>query len=176
VQLEAVNAIAQLIAAIGVIVSLFYLAAQIRQNTRSMRAVVVVVDSLAHSLVDLLGPHAQNPESLRAFSVVTENWNGASDEDRARTLPLIFALFKLFENAWFQQRQGTLDRQQWAGWDAYIRIYYHRPRVKTWWTMRRAAFAEGFRNYLEKRQPVEDLPPISQLIRGESSSAASETT
>ena len=173
-KLEAVNAIAQLIAAIGVIVSLFYLAAQIRQNTRSMRA--VVVDSLAHSLVDLLGPHAQNPQSLRAFSVVTENWNGASDEDRARTLPLIFALFKLFENAWFQQRQGTLDRQQWAGWDAYIRIYYHRLGVKTWWTMRRAAFAEGFRNYLEKSQPVEDLTPISQLIRGESSSAASETT
>jgi hypothetical protein len=34
-----------------------------------MRA--VVVDSLAHSLVDLLGPHAQNPQSLRAFSVVS---------------------------------------------------------------------------------------------------------
>jgi hypothetical protein len=130
VKLEAVNAIAQLIAAIGVLASLFYLAAQIRQNTRSMRA--VVVDSLAHSLVDLLGPHVQNPESLRAFSVVTENWNGASDEDRARTVPLIFALFKLFENAWFQQRQGTLDRQQWEGWDAYIRIYYHRPGVTTW--------------------------------------------
>ena len=129
-KLEAVNAIAQLIAAIGVLASLFYLAAQIRQNTRSMRA--VVVDSLAHSLVDLLGPHVQNPESLRAFSVVTENWNGASDEDRARTVPLIFALFKLFENAWFQQRQGTLDRQQWEGWDAYIRIYYHRPGVTTW--------------------------------------------
>jgi len=70
VQLEAVNAIAQLIAAIGVIVSLFYLAAQIRQNTRSMRA--VVVDSLAHSLVDLLEPHTRNPESLRAFSAVTQ--------------------------------------------------------------------------------------------------------
>jgi hypothetical protein len=98
VKLEAVNAIAQLIAAIGVIVSLFYLAAQIRQNTRSMRA--VVVDSLAHSLVDLLGPHTQNPESLRAFSVVTEDWNAASDEDRARALPFIFATFKLFENAW----------------------------------------------------------------------------
>jgi hypothetical protein len=52
-KLEAVNALAQLIAAIGVIVSLFYLAAQIRQNTRSTRA--VVVDSLAHGLVELLG-------------------------------------------------------------------------------------------------------------------------
>ena len=102
VKLEAVNALAQLIAAIGVIASLFYLAAQIRQNTRSMRA--VVVDSLAHSLVDLLGPHTQNPESLRAFSAVTENWNAASDDDRARALPFIFATFMLFENAWFQQR------------------------------------------------------------------------
>jgi len=169
VTLEAVNALAQLIAAIGVIASLFYLAAQIRQNTRSMRA--VVVDSLAHSLVDLLGPHTQNPESLRAFSAVTENWNAASDDDRARALPFIFATFKLFENAWFQQRQGTLDQQQWAGWDAYIRIYYHQPGVKTWWSMRRAAFAPGFRNYLESSKPVEDLPPISRLIRGESSPA-----
>ena len=57
--MEVVNAIAQLIAAVGVIVSLFYLAAQVRQNTRSMRA--VVVDSLAHSLVDLVGPQAYDP-------------------------------------------------------------------------------------------------------------------
>jgi len=102
VQLEAVNAIAQLIAAIGVIVSVFYLAAQIRQNIRSMRA--VVVDSLAHSLVDLLGPHTRNPESLRAFSAVTENWNAASDNDRARALPsssrhLSFSKMRGFSNA-----------------------------------------------------------------------------
>ena len=172
--IEAVNAFAQLIAAVGVIVSLFYLAAQIRQNTRSMRA--VVVDSLAHSLVDLLGPQAQNPESLRALSIVTENWNAASDEDRARSLPFIFATFKLFENAWFQQRQGTLDQQQWEGWDAYIRIYYHQPGVKTWWTMRRAAFAAGFRDYVEKSQPVVNLLPIGQLIRGEPQSARSSPT
>jgi hypothetical protein len=122
-----------------------------------MRA--VVVDSLAHSLVDLLGRHTQNPESLRAFSAVTKNWNAASDDDRARALPFIFATFKLFENAWFQQRQGTLHQQQWAGGDAYIRIYYPQPGVKTWWSMRRAAFAPGFRNYLESKEPVEDLPP-----------------
>jgi hypothetical protein len=114
VRLEANNALAQLIPAIGVIVSLFYLAAQIRQNTRSIRA--VVVDSLAHSLVDLLGPQA------------------------------------------------------------YIPIYYHQPGVKTWWTMRRAAFAAGFHDHLEKSQPVEDLPWIGELIRDESHSAASERT
>ena len=163
--LEAVNTVAQLIAALGVVASLFYLAAQIRQNTRSMRA--IVVDSLAHSLVDLIGPQAYDPIAMRAFSTVCENWNDASEEDRARALPLMFALFKLFENAWFQQRQRTLDPQQWEGWDVYIRIYYHRAGVKAWWTMRRQAFAVGFRNYVETSQPIQNVPSIEQLIRGD---------
>lgn len=108
--LEAINALAQLIAAIGVIVSLFYLAAQIRQNTRSMRA--VVVDSLAHSLIDLLSPQAYDLQAMRAFAAAVEDWHGVTEEDRARSLSFMFPTFKLFENAWFQQRQGTLDEQQ----------------------------------------------------------------
>jgi hypothetical protein len=44
VNLETISAIAQIVAAIGVIASLFYLAVQIRQNTLSQRS--VAVDSL----------------------------------------------------------------------------------------------------------------------------------
>jgi len=45
VKLKIINALAQMITAAGVIVSPFYLAPQIRQNTRPMWA--MVVDSLA---------------------------------------------------------------------------------------------------------------------------------
>jgi hypothetical protein len=164
VNLETISAIAQLVAALGVIASLFYLAAQIRQNTRSMRA--VVVDSLAHSLIDLLGPQAHDLEFTRAFSRVIKDWNGASEEDRARTVSVLLAVFKLFENAWFQKRQGTLDPQQWEGWDAYARMYFHLPGVQTWWQLRRAAFAHGFRNYREASQPIAEMTPLSEIIRG----------
>jgi hypothetical protein len=166
VKLEAINALAQLIAAIGVIVSLFYLAAQIRQNTRSMRA--VVVDSLAHSLIDLLSPQAYDLEAMRAFAAAVEDWHGVTEEERARSLSFMFPTFKLFENAWFQQRQGTLDKQQWEGWDAYIRMYYHRPGVKIWWSLRKMAFAPGFRHYLEATEPIEGVLSIGELIRGKS--------
>ena len=162
--LETLSALAQLIAAIGVIASLFYLAAQIRQNTRSMRA--VVVDSLAHSLIDLLGPQAHDVEFTRAFTRVIIDWNGATEEDRIRTVSVLLAVFKLFENAWFQKRQGTLDAQQWEGWDAYARMYFHLPGVKTWWKMRRAAFASGFRDYMEATEPMPDMVPLSQVILG----------
>jgi hypothetical protein len=164
VKLEIVNALAQLIAAVGVIVSLFYLAVQIRQNTRSMRA--MAVGSLAQSIADVIRPMAEDRELMRAFHVVVEHWYGATDDDRMRALPLFFSTFKLFENAWFQQRQGALDPQQWQGWDAYIRMYYHRPGVKVWWQLRRAAFAAGFRDYVESSEPINELPSVTELIRG----------
>ena len=162
--LETINAIAQLIAAIGVVASLFYLAVQIRQNTRSQKS--VVVDSLTRSLMELLGPQAHDVEFTRAFTRVIKDWDGASDEDRARTVAVLLAVFKLSENAWFQKRQGTLDSQQWEGWDAYARMYFHLPGVKTWWQLRRAAFAHGFRDYIESSQPIPEMVPLSEMIRG----------
>jgi len=61
---------------------------------------------------------------------------------------------QLFENAWFQQRQGTLEREQWESWDLHIRVYYHRPGVQAWWSDRRTMSARGFRNYVEATEPV----------------------
>ena len=161
--LETLNAVAQLVAAIGVIASLFYLAVQIRQNTRSQRS--VVVDSLTSSLINLVGPQSTDPVLTRAFASATEDWYGAAEADRLRALAVLFPLFKLFENAWFQKRQGTLDAQQWEGWDVYMRMYYHRPGVKSWWQLRRAAFAHGFRDYIEATQPIAEMVPLSEMIR-----------
>ena len=158
------NAIAQLVAAIGVVVSLFYLAAQIRQNTRSQRS--AVVDSLTSSLIAALGPQGSDLAIMRAFVATVEDWHSATEEDRMRAVPVFFSVFNLFENAWFQQRHETLDPQQWQGWDLYIRSYYHRPGVKTWWSRRRAMFAAGFRDYLESTEPVLEAVPLAQLIRG----------
>src|SRR5437660_4524163 len=112
VNLETVSAIAQIIAAIGVIASLFYLAAQIRQNTRSQRS--VVVDSLTGSLIAVLGPQAADPAITRACAAAVEDWPGATEEDRLRAAAVLLALFKLAGDAWFQERRGTLDREQCA--------------------------------------------------------------
>ena len=63
---ETINVWAQLIASIGVIVSLFYVAAQVRQNTRSSRA--IVVDSLARSM------HVSNSPCSCAHSTMTRRF------------------------------------------------------------------------------------------------------
>jgi len=166
VSLETINSIAQIVAAIGVVASLFYLAVQIRQNTKSQRS--VVVDSLTSSLIALLGQQASDPALTRAFATAVEDWHKATEEDRLRAIAVLFSIFKLFENAWFQQRQGALEREQWEGWDLYVRVYYHRPGVQVWWADRRGMFAVGFRKYVEATKPVSGVSPLSQLIRGKS--------
>jgi hypothetical protein len=168
VNLETINTVAQLVAAFGVVASLFYLSVQIRQNTISQRA--IVVDSLAHAFVDLLGPQAIDADLANVFASVVADWDNASLEQRGRAITVLFPMFKVFEDAWFQYRHGTLDAEHWEGWDAFIRMYYHQPGVQVWWRLRRAAFARGFREYLEKSVPVADLPAIGRVIAGGSAS------
>ena len=128
--LETVNAIAQLLAATGVIASLFYLAAQIRQNTRSMRA--VVVDSFAHSLIDLLGPQAFDLEFTRAFSRVTKDWNAASEEDRMRTVAVLIVYAEAFRKRLvFKDVRARWTRSSGRDGMPYARMYFHLPGVKT---------------------------------------------
>src|SRR6266404_3032840 len=143
--METVNVWAQLIASLGVIISLFYLAAQVRQNTRSSRA--IVVDSLARSMHDLAFEMAQSDQLLKTATTL-KDWKNASELERARAASFMLGYFKLFANAWFQMRKGTLDRDQWQGYDAFLRTVLIQPAVKPWWEMRRTFFAPGLREYV----------------------------
>jgi hypothetical protein len=163
--METINVWAQLIASIGVIVSLFYVAAQVRQNTRSSRA--IVVDSLARSMHDLAFEMAQN-DQLLATATMLKDWSSASEMERARYASFMLGYFKLFENGWFQMRQGTLEADQWEGYAEFLRTVWMVPTVKTWWSMRRTFFAPGFRRYVENCKEAPGVPSLSELVQRES--------
>jgi hypothetical protein len=163
--METVNVWAQLIASLGVIISLFYLTAQVRQNTRSARA--IVVDSLARSMHDLAFEIAQNDELLKLATTSLQDWNSGTELERARFASFMLGYFKLFENAWFQMRKGTLERDQWEGYDAFLRSVWMHPAVKTWWSMRRTFFAPGFRQYVDNCKEAPSVPSLSELVQRE---------
>jgi hypothetical protein len=160
---ETINAWAQLVASAGVIGPLFYLAAQVRQNTRSSRT--VVVDSLAKSMHDLAFAMAQNDELLRAVTTTLQDWSAATEIERARAASFMLGYFKLFENAWFQMRKGTLERDQWQGYDAFLRTVLFQPAVKPWWQMRRTFFAPGFREYVDQCEALADVPSLTDIAQ-----------
>jgi hypothetical protein len=160
---EAIGAVGEAAGATGVIVSLIYLAAQVRQNTRSVRG--EMYDSIVTAIVDLVEPLAQDARLALIFERALEDWESVSEGDRSRLVYLLFSVFKLFENLHYQQTQGTLEPGLWAGWRRLILSYFVMPGVRVWWSMRQGAFSANFCAFLESAQLDEPLPPPAAIAR-----------
>src|SRR5262247_925312 len=80
-----------------------------------------------------------------------------------------FSLFKLLENAWYQQKAGILDQAHWLGWEILLRKYYHAEGVRrVWWPSRRHAYSPEFQKYLAGTQPPQDLSNLGEIFDGSS--------
>lgn len=150
---EAFGAIGEFVGAIGVIASLLYVGVQVRQNTRSVRA--ATYDSLVRSNGEWLKALIADPDLASGFEVAVADWGNVDEVERPRTMYLITQLFRHWENAYFQYRQGTLAPAMWRTWERIILSYFHQPGLQQWWRLRRAAYSEEFRDFLEGSTPPE---------------------
>src|SRR5438105_14211306 len=102
--LQVIVALAQIVSALAVPLTLMVLIVSIRQNTKSQKA--LVVDSLAAAITSINVPAMESPVLGSALAKATSDWNSASRDQRIIAHYFLFSLFKLLENAWYQQRAG----------------------------------------------------------------------
>src|SRR4029077_4820418 len=145
--LQVFVALAEIVSALAVVLTLVVLIISIRQNTKSQRA--LVVDSLASQITSINIPAMESPTLGSAIAKATANWASASREERIVAHYFLFSFFKLLENAWYQQKSNILDRTQWLGWETLLRKYYHSDGVRQmWWPNRRHAYSREFQKFL----------------------------
>ena len=161
--LDDIVALAEIVNAIGVIVTLVILIVSIRQNTRSQKA--VAVDSLAAGIAAINVPAIESPAVGSALASALADWAGATREQRITAHYFLFSFFKLSENAWYQQRQGILDQAQWLGWEHGLRKFYHARGVReVWWPSRRNAYSVEFQQYLQTTTEPADFGSLADLF------------
>jgi len=76
---ETAGTIAEVVAAITVVVSLWYVAVQLKQNTELARAELEV--QLGVVWAELHDNMIQNPDLARAYDLAENNWSELSEED-----------------------------------------------------------------------------------------------
>lgn len=79
---EAINAIAQLVSSLGVVVSLWYLAVQVHRSTRIAK--LAAQDAATTALRDVTRPFAENPEVGRLWGKGIEDIETLTPEEKAR--------------------------------------------------------------------------------------------
>ena len=149
---EAVGAIAELLGAIGVIISLVYLAIQIRQNTRSSRAATFqAVVSDAQRINALVIENEDIARLRRVGFVEPEKLN---PDELVRFHRLLGTYFRFQDNLWQQRQNGTLDEDQYRGYFEVLRRLVAEPGAQLYWADNRDSYSSSFQSLMSKKFDV----------------------
>ena len=88
---DAIGAVAELLAALGVIASLFYLALQIRQSGKVTR--LALLESYVTGLRAVFDKILENPDLYRVWRLGSTSPDEMSEEDRERFGMILHAMF-----------------------------------------------------------------------------------
>ena len=133
--------------AAGVIITLAYLASQIRQNTRATRS--QSVQSLAASGATMNAMIIQDPDVARIFDTGMSNYASLPREDRLRFSFLIGQWLLAYEAVYVQHRMGTIDQ---SVFDARMRnlvMWLNTEGGLVAWNSAREVFSKEYIDYVQ---------------------------
>ena len=159
---DAISAISQLVGSIAVVVSVLYLAVQLRSSTRVAR--VAAMDAAAAALRDVTKPFMENAELARIWRTGLENLETLSPDEQARFFHAAHQFLKALETIHYHYVYGLLDPQLWAGWRDLLHHYIACPGIKFYLTRRNAVFSERFRKFISELEPVEQRMTVGNLL------------
>jgi hypothetical protein len=145
---ETAGVIAEIIAAMAVLVSLWYLAIQLKQSTELERAALEV--KLGIAWADLHDNMIQNPELARAYDLAAESWNELSEEDVRAYLWFVAKSFHILEGMFRQRQRGLLTRDVWEPYERYIVGILQIEAVLGWWQSDGSLTSKEFQTHVDK--------------------------
>jgi len=151
---EAVGAVAGLLGAIGVIITLIYLAVQIKQNNNQLSgAATVAVYEYQRMLVEML---TTNTELYKIALRGNEDLDALTAWEKQQ-----FTLWCLYETGMWEMchklyKQGALDKALYYGKVKYWLQLHSSPGRRDWWNIHTAMLSDEF--YKEISVELEAIP------------------
>ncbi len=153
---DAIGAIGEVVGAAGVIASLLYLAVQIRGDARAKRATTVHEQSEAfRSFLKMI---ATDDELGSIYLRGLRDFESLDESDSVRFISHLGFLFRVFEENFFQWREGNLDPDHWHGYESPIDDMLAYPGVKDWWSIRSHWYSAPFAELIEAKISVAGVP------------------
>lgn len=155
---EALGAIAELIGGVAVLVTLVYLALQVRQNNQMQRQQILAHQTnhyVANSHV-LSG----NGELMNIFRKASTG-EEMTQLERWRFGTFMFGILENFQEMYFLNKVGVQYEFRVTGMRKSVFRYLSTPGGKVWWdSVREKQFVNEFRDYID--QLLREGPPESE--------------
>ena len=151
--IQDLGSIGELLAALATIVTLLYLALQIRRNTISTQSASFhsISDSMNHINMSV----AQNPELCRLWISGCTDRKALSDGERHQLDLILLSYLHVFETMYYQANLGTGDSNLVTTEERSLKALLANAGVREWWSDNPYAFSQDFRGYVETFLPTD---------------------
>lgn len=161
---DALGAIGELLGALVVIVTLVYLAIQLRENTRMLR--ISAADRALAFVLEFTGDLARDEEFSQLLTHGAEDWENLSESERVRMAYVFFRMFKIFENIHYLYTIGYLEEETWLSWKILLIMYAQGQGGKFYLSTRKPLFSKRFLDMIDSEVSAsERIKPTKDFIK-----------
>lgn len=153
---EAISAIGQVVGALAVVISLIYLASQVRSSARETRR--AAMRSTVDALTRLARDATNNADLAELRNRGFHDFESLEGTDRARFSTYMHSTFQIAEDVYDQHLDGHLDPDRWRGLETLLRDVNKGPGVQAWWRSHSQYFSEKFVKFVDQMQQTAKAP------------------
>ncbi len=148
VSLEDLANIGEAVGGLAVLVTLIYLALQLRQNTRAMRA--ATYEQVVRSTTEWSEMLARDDAVLAVWIKSREGGlDGLTKFERSKYFFTLTTFMRRAESVHYQETQGTLEPEAWQGIRDSIQGLLDDEAATSWWKENRFRFRDAFRDFID---------------------------
>ncbi len=149
--------IGEIIAAIIVVVSLVYVALQIRQNTHTLK---VTAAQTYVGMYNTITSDLVNPEVAALWHKGLQDFSSLEGGELVQFSAVCGQLMRVFESAYLQWRRGALEDQLWLASERSLKDTLAMPGFQQWWRFRRNWYSDDFRQLLDGFDVSHAVQPV----------------
>ena len=144
---EAIGSIAEALGSLLVLISVLYLAIQVRQNTS------IVKSESHHAVTDTFNAVstliAQDSRMARLWRTGNAGLENLTDEDELTSYGFLCLMYmRVFETIYYQRKVGTMENQLYLAEEQTLKWGLSQPGYRDWWLANPISFSVEFREYI----------------------------
>jgi len=153
---DAIGAAGEVFGGIAVLISIVYLAIQVKQNTEENR--VLRAQGLVAANADANALIANNSELSEIVRAGMFDFDALSETEQFRFSTLFFSFMSKYDFAYHQRITGRLDEQFWERTAYDIRVFLNLPGANRWWHRDKPRYSPEFAAYVDELLSSSKIP------------------
>ena len=146
--LNELGSLGEFISGLAVVVTLIYLALQIRHNTRAVRS--SMHQDMVGSTARIAESVSDNPDLSRIVLKADEDYDNLTKEEFIRFEAYAERVFGNFESVFYSYRNSMIEQDLWESWEASYLADISRNAMRRFWHEDRPMHLRDYMDFIDQ--------------------------